>query len=452
MWIGKHQARGGRFSLHLALAVTALAALLGGAAFYFLLAADTEPAPAGASVDEFLEAHWRNPLPPQGDPPRRFPAREASTDARACGECHQAQYADWQTSQHSNTMNAGIRWQFYLFDQQDSNHCMQCHAPMTEQQALQALDREWEGAPDEPPPGFIPGDLHKQGLTCAACHVRGHERYGPPSRSGLDGDEWGLPHGGFQPHEAFSDPRFCANCHQFEEDGPRLNGKLRQDTNNEWRASPYAEAGITCQDCHMPDRRHLWRGITDPEMVRNALTVNLEVGQAAEGEKELTVDLTNTGAGHHVPTYMVPRIDVDVVLVGPDGASREEILHYPIQWRASLDLTEERYDQRIPAGESLTLRETIPETGEAGWRLRLEVYVTPKEHYERVYRDYLQRADRLHPESAALLRQALEEAEETRFTALVLERPLDEPGTTRHQGATLENWRERFGKEVTSGE
>ena len=36
-------------------------------------------------------------------------------------------------------------------------------------------------------------------------------------------------------------------------------------------ASRHAREGRACQACHMPERRHLWRGIHDPEMVKRAL-------------------------------------------------------------------------------------------------------------------------------------------------------------------------------------
>ena len=43
----------------------------------------------------------------------------------------------------------------------------------------------------------------------------------------------------------------------------RLNGKPLENTYEEWRKSPAARRGLQCQNCHMPDRRHLWRGIHD---------------------------------------------------------------------------------------------------------------------------------------------------------------------------------------------
>jgi hypothetical protein len=378
-------------------------------------------------IEAFLDQHWDFPLAPQGMPPHDFSFSEASLDARSCAQCHASQYEDWSSSRHSQTMQAGIRWQFHVFSQAESNKCMDCHAPLAEQKALVAMDLGWPSAPADEPPAHIPRGLQHQGLTCAACHVRGHVRFGPEHRLGLAGDEEGLPHGGFHPRRAFSDSQFCAACHQFPEDGPRLNGKLRQDTYNEWLRSPFADQGVSCQNCHMPDRRHLWRGITDPETVRSALAVNLQGELAGEDELALSLRISNVGAGHHFPAYMVPRIDVYLELLDPDSNVRARVIHHVIQWRASVDLTEEAFDTRLPAGESVNLDGRIRIPDEPGWSLGLRLEVAPKEHYERMYQDMMRQADRMDPMTLDLLRIAIFEARQSRYRAVQERISLDEP-------------------------
>lgn len=378
-------------------------------------------------TEAFLDRHWHFPLAPQGMPPHDFSFSEASLDARSCAQCHATQYEDWRTSRHSQTMNAGIRWQFHVFSQAESNKCMDCHAPLAEQKALVARELGWPNAPSGEPPAHIPGGLHRQGLTCAACHVRGHVRFGPEHRLGLSGDEAGLPHGGFEPRAAFSDSRFCAACHQFPEDGPRLNGKLRQDTYNEWLRSDFAAKGVSCQQCHMPGRRHLWRGITDPDTVRSALAIDLMGERAAEGEMVLELSIANVGAGHHFPAYMVPRVDVLLELLDPQGNVVERVLHHVIQWRASVDLTREEFDTRLPSGESVSLsgRVNLPEGD--GWALGLRIEVAPKEHYERMYEDMMRQADLMDAMTLDLLRIAIFEARRSRYRAVQERISLDEP-------------------------
>lgn len=378
----------------------------------------------GPQAQDYLDAHWTHPIPPQGHPPEAFSGLERSLDAQSCGTCHGAQYQDWQASRHSHTMNAGIRWQFHVFSPAESIKCMNCHAPLAEQKALAAMELGWENAPSTPPPDFIPPNFHKQGLNCATCHVRGHERHGPEHRAGLTGEEPGLPHAGFRARAEFSDSRFCASCHQFAEGGPRLNGKLRQDTYQEWRRSRYAEQDISCQSCHMPDRRHTWRGISDPQMLRQAL--GLRLVQSEDGE-QLQLTLSNQGAGHHLPTYMVPRIDVRLLLLDPQGRAREQLIHHVIQWRSDVHITEELFDHRIPSGESVVLAESWQPPAEAGWSLGLLVDVAPKEHYERMYQDMLRQADKMTPITLDLLQLAIVEARASRYQAIAERISLDAP-------------------------
>ncbi|MFO1268111.1 MAG: hypothetical protein U1F67_15855 [Rubrivivax sp.] len=88
---------------------------------------------------------------------------------------------------------------------------------------------------------------------CAACHVRGHRRFAAAGRGDESGTDIDIdiafdpgapsdprPHGGFVAAEAFADSRFCAGCHQFLPDGPRVAGKLQEDTVAQWQGSGLA--------------------------------------------------------------------------------------------------------------------------------------------------------------------------------------------------------------------
>lgn len=79
---------------------------------------------------------------------------------------------------------------------------------------------------------LVPG-LMRQGLVCAACHVRQHQRFGPPPRADAQARQVprsGLPHNGATVSAAFLRSEFCSSCHQFEPSDLRLNGKLLEDT------------------------------------------------------------------------------------------------------------------------------------------------------------------------------------------------------------------------------
>lgn len=368
--------------------------------------------PASDPIGAFLDKHWQDPLPAQGMPPASYSPLEASLAPEACGTCHADQYRDWKSALHSRTMGPGIYWQFEKLGQGDSNRCLRCHAPLAEQKALLALEMGWPDAPKTAPPEYVPAALAHDGLACAACHVRDHVRFGParPANPGPAG----APHGGFVAAEAFRDSRFCANCHQFPDDGPRLAGKLREDTYQQWRNSAYYPSQ-PCQSCHMPGGRHLWRGIHDPDMVRKALAVEVQLQRLRDGTYKAAVIARNQGAGHALPTYLVPKIDLVLSLRRP-GQADLELARDVIGWRADVNMEHEEFDTRIPAGGSRRFEHGFrPPPG--SWMLVLRAEVMPGEHYERMFRYSLEQVD-LTPAARQTLAQALKETEATRFTAL----------------------------------
>ncbi len=129
---------------------------------------------------EFLARHWRRPIPPQGPAPDGFTPLERSLSPENCGACHPAQLADWSTSLHAKSMGAGVMGQLAEMkrtDPDDARSCLTCHAPLAEQSEQIEGPRGPAANPD-----FDAG-LQRQGLVCAACHVRRHERFGPPAWS-----------------------------------------------------------------------------------------------------------------------------------------------------------------------------------------------------------------------------------------------------------------------------
>ncbi len=112
---------------------------------------------------------------------------------------------------------------------------------------------------------------------------------------------------------------FCAPCHTGN-----FWGTTIYNSYGEWLASPYSDSqnGKTCQDCHMPpvdyeyfvfaekggfarnpERifSHQMPGATDIELLQN--TAELGVQAVCENNQlAVTVAVTNTGAGHDIPT------------------------------------------------------------------------------------------------------------------------------------------------------
>jgi hypothetical protein len=111
--------------------------------------------------------------------------------------------------------------------------------------------------------------------------------------------------------------QFCAPCHQFSMWGTPIYESFR-----EWMESPYPEMGVECQTCHMkptgvdyfvfPEKgglirdpqliaSHLQPGASDVELLQN--TVEMTMASRQVGNRlRISVAITNTGAGHHVPT------------------------------------------------------------------------------------------------------------------------------------------------------
>jgi hypothetical protein len=394
----------------------AKAILVVATAAYVLMACEAFRAPQN-EVDGFLKKHWRDPIPAQGVPPKTWSSLEADLRPEACASCHPDQFRDWQGSLHSRTMGPGIYWQFEKIGPDESNRCLRCHAPLAEQKALLAGQMAWPNAPKTSPPSYVGTDLHKDGLMCAACHVRAHTRFGPPARGG---DSRGAPsaHAGFVATTAFEDSRFCATCHQFPEDGPRLSGKLREDTYAQWSASSFAPSQ-SCQSCHMEERRHLWRGVHDPDMFRRAAETSLTMERVDDSQYRVIVVVRNIGAGHHLPTYMVAKINL-VLFLSIGSEPPREIGRDVIGWRTDVFMNDEEFDTRIPAGASHRFVKVfrIPPGGR-DWKVRLDVNVDPAEHYIRTFRYSLGNVD-LSQSSQEILRRAIAEAEAKRYTAMSL--------------------------------
>jgi cytochrome c554/c'-like protein len=355
------------------------------AAMLFLLLGSSVPAGGDTAGDRaFLDEHWRRPIPPQGAAPSRFSGLEKSLAPASCGTCHPAQFADWKTSIHARSMGPGVTGQLagmWQGDAASAQHCLSCHAPLAEQRP-----GGQRGSRSAPNPVFDSA-LQQAGLVCASCHVRRHERFGPPRREGLaepSAPRESLPHHGVTRTAAFLQSAFCASCHQFKADGLELNGKLLENTYEEWKRSAAARAGRQCQDCHMPDRRHLWRGIHDLDMVKSGVEVSVTTERPRYrpgDELTATIVVENVGVGHDFPTYVTPRVVVHAGLIDSRRASvLGSAQEYVIGREVSLDLSREISDTRIPPDgrASFSYRRRLEGRG---LTLRVAVTVHPDHFY-----------------------------------------------------------------------
>ncbi len=348
-------------------------------------------------ASEWLAAHFQHPVAPQGAVPAGFTELEASIRPEACGACHVQQYADWKSSWHALGMGPGMFGQFPALSAEDRARCERCHAPLAEQAGNDELGAE--------------------GLTCAGCHVREHVRYGPVHASTITD----APHDGYVVREEFASPAFCAGCHDFKPTSSPVEGKLIQETTEEWRRTAAAGEGKTCQSCHMPGGRHLWKGIHDPEMVKSAFTADAKFisdGQRLVGKLVVTA----TGVGHRFPTYVTPEVWLRVGQVDAAGLTIEDTrVDGIIGRRVNLEDRTELFDTRLLPGESKTLLYDRPLHAECV-AVVSSVEVWPDAGYERVYEAKI--ADGWG--DLTLLAEALRRAKAARFVAF--EQRVDLPG------------------------
>ncbi|MBE9505015.1 MAG: hypothetical protein IME96_12655 [Proteobacteria bacterium] len=355
-----------------------------------------------------FDRHWAFPLGPQGTAPESYSELEASLQPEDCGQCHEVPYREWKKSRHSRAMGAGVSGQLHApwLDEEGIMLCMQCHAPLAEQSPLHELpDGSLVNNRDYDP------TLKGRGITCAACHVRRHLRYGPtPGKERMEN----LPHNGFVEVARFGDSKFCRPCHQFGPGDNRVAGKLLQDTYGEWLKSSYPEKGIHCPNCHMPNREHTWPGIHDPDMVRKGISID-----AVKKENRVTVTLSNIGVGHNFPTYVTPRITLRGAVLDESGEEIQRTVDEDqLGWGVTLDLTEEYYDSRIPpGGEYRADFDWVPV--ERGKKIRIIIQVFPDDFYTRFFKALLEAP----PDGIdlAMIRIAYEESKKSAYTLFTRE-------------------------------
>ena len=288
---------------------------------------------------------------------------EPSTSAE-CATCHFDQFQQWNGSRHAG---AGVNpWVLDLFsgdgtaggangyvfrdthDPGETGFCATCHTPLADAQnpGGEMLNEV-----------TLAGGL--DGVNCLACHQMaevngntdalhhlGNTLYRFPDDSApslwvwgpLDDVSFDVMRASYQP--GFSDSRFCASCHQYNNPDTGAPG---QTTYDEWLASPFSQPGPdfrSCQDCHMPQadepgpvsslfgqpiraaeqrNDHSFIGST-AETLDDAIDVTLNATLDVDA-LEVQVQVANVGAGHAFPTGVSIRNAVLVVDARVDGQS-----------------------------------------------------------------------------------------------------------------------------------
>lgn len=316
---------------------------------------DTDPPePVGPPPLEVSPPLFDGTLPVELGP---LPTGLANLSAQGCNSCHWQAHDGWSATAHAGAPGDALRT---AARDAGSPECLTCHLPAQRQHATVwahdggAMDTLIEG----PNPAFD-ATLATEGVTCAACHVRDGHVVGASAHSTA-------PHPGRQSPQ-LAGAEACAGCHQMAWAGA---DKPLYDTVGEWQRSAWAEAGITCVDCHM--RRDsdgpVTHDVRQPPERAISVLVDLPADPVVRGGDEVPVRITlqNTGAGHAFPTgspFQGVRLMVDVEGPAERGEERttwgtgltsdlQRTLEDAPPWNTTAD-------SRLQAGEQRTMEHLV---------------------------------------------------------------------------------------------
>jgi ssDNA-binding Zn-finger/Zn-ribbon topoisomerase 1 len=186
--------------------------------------------------------------------------------ASACEGCHAEIVADWKTSRHKAAWSNNLMQAGYVVETQAL--CPQCHAPYVEQLAEIDANREhYRSRLTGVTIPALPETAAAEGISCVTCHARnGKVLATKDSQSGAHP---------VQVEPVMGESEFCSNCHQFPfnevRDGVFIESDiLIQSTYLEWQQSGEERS---CQDCHMPEGKHVFLGPHNLEFLKGSVRV-----------------------------------------------------------------------------------------------------------------------------------------------------------------------------------
>ena len=300
------------------------------------------------------------PVPVANDPGYVF------VDPTTCGSCHPDQYAQWAVSAmaHAGTNT----WVYDIYDgtgtpggmggfvytltsphaaSNPNSECAACHQPepwiMSPGSALEPINNLSIEA--------------LRGVSCETCHKiadidetkvnfpgihASSVTFNRPSNPSTDTVQYGVLGDTSFHSPGFMRPSYqpqltsevCAACHQDKNDPDgngnfeEPNGVISEPTYLEWKNSPYGDPNsplyASCVDCHMPAygatslspfgltgrdpnriRHHDMEG-SSAEFLENAVDLTMNASRGAT-DLLVTVAITNSHTGHHVPTGVTIR-------------------------------------------------------------------------------------------------------------------------------------------------
>jgi len=332
-------------------------------------------------------------VPGRGGPapspsPASAPAGAPYTSAKACASCHGLIHQYWSESAHARSATSpayleGLEAAVAASSDKQAVrvNCVWCHAPTV----LVTGDHELE----QP--------VTREGVSCDFCHTVKDVDLARPGRpfvvSPGNVKRGPLQYAKSKFHETGYSPLhkasalLCAACHEYR----NPLGVAVLTTYTEWRQTPYAMRGVTCQECHMPVvpgttvpaalgpsghviNLHRIVGGSNPSKLSVGLDLEIASVTRTSGTADVQVLVTSSRVGHAAPGGFANR--ALVLAVGVESASGELLHRRERVYRRTLRDAEghelarvadlmlkaavEGEDTRIQPGESRSERFTVP--------------------------------------------------------------------------------------------
>lgn len=297
-----------------------------------------------------------------------------------CAGCHSEIFEQWAGSMHSLSHVDPVYTRVAKFLRKGLTHegeieeaesCVKCHTPVG---YVTGFPKKLSDDLTQTP------EISAQGIQCDYCHVavdlKKMYNNGLVLSPGQGEDDPGIKYGPFDDsepdfHQAeyskmHTESKFCGTCHNVKH---VAFGTDLETTYTEWENSPYNRPGtpdhISCQGCHMyqrpgipatasterpanpgaatdysDERPHIFThyfvggnsGVTGAlghpekarmadERLKHAAEIQLRV--LPEASQKVEVLVTNSGAGHSLPTGLgdLRQVWIELTLTDPDGSA-----------------------------------------------------------------------------------------------------------------------------------
>ena len=225
-------------------------------------------------------------------------AQDSFIAAEKCARCHQEIYDEWVTSMHAQAtslkdplFNGMYQWAIQETEGKLKSKCIVCHSPMSTVFQNISMDEVY----------------NQEGVTCQFCHGTAHIQGFQSAKNMeiiLDTIYSFQPEPDKAAHplanrDYFNSSEICLPCHAVMKNPKDMEVCA---TGSEWREF-YEKTGKICQDCHMPKFNdlfsHRFIGTHKVSLLINSVEMDLAFDEKI---REVKITLTNTGAGHAIPT------------------------------------------------------------------------------------------------------------------------------------------------------